>query len=61
MDSNHSARVRVTRLIAVITYQFVYENGHWRFQPPADNMRDYRTKTVQQMASEHRAAGACAS
>lgn len=60
MDSDREAHVRATRLIAVFTYQFVYESGHWRFVPTAESMRDYRTKTVEQMANEHRAQGACA-
>jgi hypothetical protein len=45
--------------IAVASYQFVYEAGHWRFVPPRDSMRDYRTKTVQKMATERRAQGGC--
>lgn len=59
MNSDGTARVRATRLIAVLSYQFAYEAGHWRFVPDAESMRDYRTKTVQQMAQEHRAQGAC--
>jgi len=37
----------VTRIVAVLTYQFVYESGHWRFVPDAQAMHDYRTKTVE--------------
>lgn len=59
MDGRDRARVRATRLIAVLAYEFVYENGHWRFVPTAESMRDFRTKTVEQTAREHRAAGAC--
>ena len=59
MDSDRSAHVRVSRLIAVFTYRFVYEAGRWRFVPDADSMRDYRTKTVEQMAAERRAQGGC--
>jgi hypothetical protein len=59
MDSDHEAHVRVTRLIAVLTYQFVYESGHWRFVPTAESMRDYHTKTVEQVANERRAQGGC--
>lgn len=61
LDSDREAHVRVSRLgIAVISYQFVYEAGHWRFVPDAESMRDYRTKTVQQMAADRRAQGGCA-
>lgn len=59
MDSDREAHVRVVRLIAVFTYRFVYEAGHWRFVPEADSMRDYRTKSIEQMVAEHRAQGAC--
>lgn len=54
-----AARVRASRLIAVLSYRFVYEAGHWRFVPTADNMRNYRTKTVQQITAERRAEGGC--
>ena len=37
----------MTRIVAVLTYQFVYESGHWRFVPDAQAMHDYRTKTVE--------------
>jgi hypothetical protein len=59
MDSDHEAHVRVSRLIATRTYRFVYESGHWRFVPDADAMRDYRTKTVEQLARARRAQGGC--
>jgi hypothetical protein len=60
MDSDHEAHVRVSRLaIAVASYQLVYEAGHWRFVPPTDSMRDYRTKTEQKMAAERRAQVGC--
>jgi hypothetical protein len=59
MDSPTQAHVRASRLIAMLSYEFTYEDGHWRFVPPPENMRDYRTKTVEQVAAEHRAAGAC--
>lgn len=61
MDGADEARVRTNRAVYLATYQFRYEDGHWRFVPTADNMRDYRTKTVQQMVSERRAQGACGS
>jgi hypothetical protein len=55
MDSDREAHVRATRLIAVLSYQFMYEGGHWRFVPDDQAMRDYRTKTPKQMAAARRA------
>jgi hypothetical protein len=60
MDSDREAHVRATRLIAVLSYQFVYEAGHWRFVPDDQAMRDYRTKTPKQMAAARRAQVGCA-
>lgn len=54
------ANVEVARLIAAFTYQFRYENGRWRYVPDAQAQADYR-KPIEQLASEKRAAGACAS
>lgn len=60
MDSDHEAHVRVSRLgIAVMSYQFAYEDGHWRYVPTPESMNNYRTKTVQQMAADRRAQGGC--
>ncbi len=59
MDSDREAHVRVTRLVAIHTYRFVYEDGHWRFVPDDQAMRDYRTKTLKQMVTKVRAQGGC--
>ncbi|GAA0318531.1 hypothetical protein GCM10010151_05470 [Actinoallomurus spadix] len=60
MDSAHAAHVRVSRMgIAVMSYQFAYEGGHWRFRPTTESMKDYRTKTIQRMAADRRARGGC--
>lgn len=60
LDNDHQAHVRVSRLgLAVATYEFVYEAGHWRFIPDARAMSDYRTKSVEEMARDQRAAGGC--
>jgi hypothetical protein len=59
MDSDHEAHVRVTRIIAVLSYRFVYESGHWRFVPDDQAMRDFRTKTVEQMVKDLREQGGC--
>lgn len=61
MDSDREAHVRVSRMaIAVMTYQFVYESGRWRFVPAPEAMNDYRTKTVKEITQERRATGGCA-
>lgn len=59
MDSDRHAHVRASRLIAMLTYRFVYEAGRWRFVPTPESMRDYRTKTVKEVAAERRAQGGC--
>lgn len=62
MDGDRAARVRVSRLgIAIMSYRFVYESGRWAFVPDPAAMRDYRTKTVQQMVKAQRATGGCGS
>ena len=55
-----SAVVRAQRLIALVSFRFVYEGGQWRFVPPASDLRDYRTKTPAQIAAEARKSGSCA-
>jgi hypothetical protein len=60
LDNDHEAHVRASRMgIAVQSFQFVYESGHWRFVPLPDAMNDYRTKTINQMAADRRAQGGC--
>ncbi|MGH3388826.1 MAG: hypothetical protein ACRDOO_08100 [Actinomadura sp.] len=58
-DKN-SAKVRFSRIIGVFSYKFVYEDGHWRFVPDADAMRDYRIGDVRKIAARARAEGRCA-
>ncbi|GAA4522535.1 hypothetical protein GCM10023191_101910 [Actinoallomurus oryzae] len=60
LDSAYEAHVRVSRLgLAVASYVFTYESGHWKFIPDARAMSDYRTKSVEQMARDQRAQGGC--
>lgn len=60
LDNDHQAHVRVSRLgLAVATYQFTYEAGHWRFIPDPRAMSDYRSKTIEEMAQDQRAQGGC--
>lgn len=55
-----ASQVRVSRMgLAVASYRFVYESGRWVFVPAPDTMRDFRTKSVQQMAADQRAQGGC--
>ncbi|MFF0867617.1 hypothetical protein ACFYUV_38050 [Nonomuraea sp. NPDC003560] len=54
------ARVRAARSILVQTYTFAYQGGRWRFQPSAEMLQPYQTKTVDQIVREERAAGRCA-
>jgi len=54
------AHVEVARLIAIFTYDFRYEDGRWRYVPDQQAQADYKSKTVDQMVAEKRAAKACA-
>ncbi|OPG09293.1 hypothetical protein [Microbispora sp. GKU 823] len=54
------ADVRVNRLIVSFTYQFRYEGGRWRYIPDQQAQADYKTKNVDQMVAEKRAARTCA-
>lgn len=40
-------------------FGFVLEGGQWRYTPPVQQETEYRTKTVDQLAQERRAAGTC--
>ncbi|MBO3750520.1 hypothetical protein J5X84_30970 [Streptosporangiaceae bacterium NEAU-GS5] len=58
--SGDAARVAVNRMFASTTYQFLYEDGRWRYTPDEQTRADYRSKTVEQMTSERQAAQGCA-
>ncbi|WP_327587027.1 hypothetical protein OHA25_08450 [Nonomuraea sp. NBC_00507] len=58
--SGARASVRAVRSILVQTYTFAYQGGRWRFQPSAEMLQPYRTKTIDQIVREERAAGGCA-
>lgn len=53
------AKVTAARSIATFTYDFVYERGAWRFVPDAEQQQEYRTKSIDQIVREERAAGVC--
>jgi hypothetical protein len=55
----NSATVRYSRSIAVMSFRYVYEGGRWRYVPEARNQRDYRTKSVEELAASRRKDGAC--
>lgn len=58
--SGNTASVVAKRSIATFTFTFAYQGGAWRYVPPADQQREYRTKTVEQIVASERAQGACA-
>ncbi|ETK36775.1 hypothetical protein [Microbispora sp. ATCC PTA-5024] len=58
MTGDH-AHVTAARSIATFVYDFQYERGVWRFVPDADQQKEYRTKSVDQIVREERAAGLC--
>ncbi|GAA3122321.1 hypothetical protein GCM10010466_11530 [Planomonospora alba] len=40
-------------------YDFVREDGSWRYVPPPEEQEEYRSKGVDQIAAERQAAGTC--
>ena len=52
------ASVRTEHGGAVFSSDFVYQDGQWRYQPPAANMADYRAGVDKAIAKE-KAAGTC--
>ncbi|MFG1873404.1 hypothetical protein ACGFIV_01025 [Sphaerisporangium sp. NPDC049003] len=57
--SGDRAKVRVSRLNAIFTYDFIYENGAWKYVPPAEMQQQYRTRTVDEIVASERASGTC--
>lgn len=55
-----TARVEVTRLIGAFTYDMRFEDGRWKYIPDAQAQADYKTKSIDQIAADKRAARACA-
>lgn len=56
--NGNQAEVRVTVAGFNASYDFVYENGQWRYDPPADVKADYKLGADQLLAKE-KAAGNC--
>ncbi|MFC4063018.1 hypothetical protein ACFOWE_32465 [Planomonospora corallina] len=40
-------------------YEFVHEDGSWRYVPPPEELQEYRSKGVDRILAERRTAGAC--
>lgn len=57
--AGNRATVRTARSILVQTYRFAYQEGEWRYSPLPEQLAPYRTKTVDQIVREEKAAGAC--
>ncbi|GAA3039726.1 hypothetical protein GCM10017559_80090 [Streptosporangium longisporum] len=54
-----TAKVQANRLIAAFTYDFLYQGQAWRYVLPADQQKEYQSKTVDQIVQERRAAKLC--
>lgn len=60
--SGDTAKVRVSRSIAVFSYTFLYEEGQWRFVPDKDALADYRYARkagIAKLAARSKAEGRC--
>ncbi|WP_433248572.1 hypothetical protein ACQPYK_00770 [Streptosporangium sp. CA-135522] len=53
------ARVQATRGGDTTDFDFFLESGSWRHVPPSEELQEYRTKGVDQLARERQAAGTC--
>jgi hypothetical protein len=55
----NSAKVRYSLLATLVSFDFVYEAGRWRFVPAPEAMREYRIGDVKKIAAKARAEGRC--
>ncbi|MET8388638.1 hypothetical protein ABZV14_37205 [Streptosporangium canum] len=53
------ARVQATRSGDTTDFAFRYEGGSWRYVPPPEELQEYRTQGVDQLARLRQAAGTC--
>ncbi|MER5420665.1 hypothetical protein [Streptosporangium roseum] len=53
------ARVQAARSGATTDFVFRYEGGSWRYVPPPEELQEYRTQGVDQLARLRQAAGTC--
>ncbi|ACZ83233.1 hypothetical protein [Streptosporangium roseum] len=53
------ARVQAARSGATTDFAFRYEGGSWRYVPPPEELQEYRTQGVDQLARLRQAAGTC--
>ncbi|MER5323559.1 hypothetical protein [Streptosporangium roseum] len=53
------ARVQAARSGATTGFVFRYEGGSWRYVPPPEELQEYRTQGVDQLARLRQAAGTC--
>ncbi|WP_436759318.1 DUF4352 domain-containing protein [Streptosporangium sp. V21-05] len=54
-----AAQVQANRLIAAFTFDFLYEGQAWRYVLPADQQKEYQSKTVEQIVQERRTSRLC--
>lgn len=59
--TGEGATVQATRSGAPEDFDFLFEDGSWRYTPPPEQQREYQTRTVDQIAQERRTAGTCGS
>ncbi|MBB5136111.1 hypothetical protein HNP84_005855 [Thermocatellispora tengchongensis] len=53
------AKVEANRMSSTFSFEFHYEDGAWRYVPPADAIASY-AKPVEEQVAREQAAGACA-
>ena len=56
--NGNQAEVRVKIAGFNASYDFIYENGQWRYDPPADVKADYKLG-IDQLVAKEKAAGNC--
>jgi len=53
------ATVQANRLIGSFTFRFAYQDGRWRYVLDDETRAKYQSKSVEEMATDNRTAGAC--
>ncbi|MBB4938332.1 hypothetical protein FHR32_002637 [Streptosporangium album] len=54
-----TAKVQAGRLNDTTDFDFLFEGDAWRYVPPAEELQEYRAKSVDQLAQQRQTAGTC--
>ncbi|MFJ2028195.1 hypothetical protein [Streptosporangium sp. NPDC087985] len=57
--SGDTAKVQAERPNDMADFDFLFESDAWRYVPPPEELQEYRTKGVDQLAEQRRTSGTC--